>query len=41
VVTKFKLKIKDSAPAGSHQLVFTAVDAAGRQRTSTLTLDIR
>jgi uncharacterized delta-60 repeat protein len=41
VVAKFKLKIKNSAPPGSHQLLFTAVDAAGRQRTSTLTLDIR
>jgi uncharacterized delta-60 repeat protein len=41
VVAKFKLKIRNSAPPGSHQLVFTAVDGAGRQRTSTLTLDIR
>jgi uncharacterized delta-60 repeat protein len=41
VVAKFKLKIRNSAPVGSHQLVFTAVDAAGRQRTSTLTLDVR
>jgi uncharacterized delta-60 repeat protein len=34
----FKLKIKGSAPVGSHQLTFTGRDDTGRERSATLTL---
>ena len=38
---KFRLKIKGSTPTGTHQLVFIGEDALGRERTSTLTLEIK
>lgn len=38
---KFKAKIKASAPTGSHELTFTAVDDSGRTRTASLTLRIQ
>jgi uncharacterized delta-60 repeat protein len=38
---KFKLKVKASALTGTHQLVFSATDEAGRKRSVTLTLVIR
>jgi uncharacterized delta-60 repeat protein len=37
---KYSLKIKAAAPAGPHQLAFTASDDAGRTRNATLTLNI-
>ena len=38
---KFKLKIKASAAVGRHQLVFVGAGAAGQQRSTVLTLDVR
>lgn len=38
---KFRLKIKGSTPTGTHQIVFIGRDALGRERTSTLTLEIQ
>lgn len=38
---KFRLKARSSAPAGTHQLVFVGRDAAGRERSVTLTIEIR
>jgi uncharacterized delta-60 repeat protein len=40
-VIKFRLKIKGSTPTGTHQIVFIGRDALGRERTSTLTLEIQ
>ncbi len=37
----FKLKIKGSASPGSHQLTFTGRDDTGRERSATLTLEVR
>ena len=38
---KFKLKVKGSASTGTHQLIFSATDGAGRTRAATLALVIQ
>jgi hypothetical protein len=37
---KFRLKIKGSTPTGTQRVVFVGRDAIGRERSSTLTLEI-
>jgi uncharacterized delta-60 repeat protein len=38
---KFKLKIKSSAPAGTHQITFTGRDDSGRERSATLAVIVQ